>query len=694
MPGRSSLVALALLLPCSPSRGPALRAEAPARTHDITPDDYFTLATPFEVALSPDGKYAAYTEGRWRESSDDRKPDLWVAPTQTGTLRRVTFDRAGDRSPVWHPDGQHLYFAGARKHAGATRPPYDGKTQVWRVGLEGGRPLAITRAEGGIQSFKLAHDGRTLYYLTETERTEGPWRKLRGQFKGLQYGHGVHKCSQVWKLDLESWRTEKVIDDGRFVHEMALAPDGRRLALITAPDERVIRFEGTSRVDVHDTRTGKTTTLPDRLWRSGAPSPYGWVQGLAWSPRGQALAFNVVFDGYPCEIIVAEWRDGEPATYRLRRPEGVSVRGYGSPLQWSGAADLCFLGEERARVRLYRVSDVRGGTQGPARALTPGDVVLEAFHFDAAAGPRNGERAALILGDPHHLPEVGLLEGPGKVRPLTHLNPQADRWKLPRLSVVSWKGAHGDPVEGILELPFDHRAGQSLPLVVDIHGGPTAASYYRLEFAFYGRTLLPARGYAVLSPNYRGSTGYGDRFLTELVGHENDIEVEDILKGVDDLVARGLADPDRLGVMGWSNGGYLTNCLITKTTRFKAASSGAGIVDTVMEWGANDEPAYAMSLKQGLPWTRPDAYRRTSPTYDLHRVRTPTLIHVGGGDERCPPAQSRMLYRALKEYVGVPAELVVYPGEPHGLMGYKSRKAKMAWDLAWFDRYIRGKAGK
>jgi dipeptidyl aminopeptidase/acylaminoacyl peptidase len=198
----------------------------------------------------------------------------------------------------------------------------------------------------------------------------------------------------------------------------------------------------------------------------------------------------------------------------------------------------------------------------------------------------------------------------------------------------------------------------------------------------------------VFCPNYRGSTGNGDKFITDLVGHENDVEVEDILKGVDALVGQGIADPDRLAVMGWSNGGYLTNCLITKTARFKAASSGAGILDIAMEWGTNDEPAYPTVFKQGFPWEKLEAYRRTSPGYDLGKVRTPTLIHVGGNDERCPPGHSRMLYRALKEYVKVPTELVVYPGEPHGLTKYDHRQAKMEWDLAWFDRYVLGKGKK
>ena len=227
-----------------------------------------------------------------------------------------------------------------------------------------------------------------------------------------------------------------------------------------------------------------------------------------------------------------------------------------------------------------------------------------------------------------------------------------------------------------------------MPLLVRIHGGPTWAIPYALEYSWAGPMLFSSHGYAVLSPNYRGSTGYGDKFLTDLIGRENDIDVDDILRGVDAMVERKIADPARLGVFGWSNGGYLTNCVIARTQRFKAASSGAGIADIVLEWGTNDEPAYPLAFMQGYPWTKADAYRKASPIYSFGDVKTPTIFHVGAKDERCPPGNSRMLYRALKEYLKVPTELVVYPGEPHGLGSMKSRRAKMEWDLAWFGRYI------
>ncbi|MEE8169597.1 MAG: prolyl oligopeptidase family serine peptidase, partial [Phycisphaerae bacterium] len=222
-------------------------------------------------------------------------------------------------------------------------------------------------------------------------------------------------------------------------------------------------------------------------------------------------------------------------------------------------------------------------------------------------------------------------------------------------------------------------------------GGPTAATMYRLRYWIYGRTLLAAKGYAVLSPNYRGSTGYGDKFMIDLVGRENDVEVKDILAGVDAMIERGIADADRLGVMGWSNGGFLTNCLITTTPRFKAASSGAGVVDQFMQWGEEDTPGHVINYMQGLPWERIQEFREASPSARLNHVATPTLIHVGENDARVPASHARTLYRALREYVKVPTELVVYPGAGHGLTKYNHRKAKMEWDLAWFEKYLKPK---
>ena len=231
---------------------------------------------------------------------------------------------------------------------------------------------------------------------------------------------------------------------------------------------------------------------------------------------------------------------------------------------------------------------------------------------------------------------------------LTEINAHTSAWALPKISIVRWKGKDGKPVEGLLEVPADYKPGKPLPTIVNLHGGPTSAWPYSMVHGYLGSVVYASQGYAYFSPNYRGSTGYGDDFITDLVGKENDVDVSDILNGIDQLIADGVADRTRIGIAGWSNGGYLTNCLISKTNRFKAASSGAGIVDQTMEWGINDEPAFPVVFSGGTPWQVPDAYRRTSPIFQFADVRTPTLFHVGENDPRCPKGQSEAAHRAAQ----------------------------------------------
>ena len=678
-------------------------AEAPERTHAITIDDYFTLATPVEVAVSPDGKHVAYTEARWQKSTNDRKTDLWVVQSKDGVPRRLTSDRVGARSIRWGANGKSVYYLGQHKRAAEKESPYDGTPQVWRVSLSEGRSTPITRVPKGVAAYQIDAKATALYYVVNVPaEPTGPFAMLKKETKDIDYGDGTsHEKSQVWKLDLRTWREEKILDDGRTIREMSLSPDGGALAIITTPDDTVVSFEGQSRVEVLDPKREKTTVIWDVADRAGAPSKFGWLEHLAFGPGGK-VAFNVIYDGYPAEVTIANsYFDArmpigsKVSPFKVKRPAGVQIKGYGSPLAWRGDR-ICYVGENSSgAARLYEADAKEGGASEPSPITADaGRLVVSAFALE-------GKSAALVAASPETFGEVyAYTHNPltpdapklGKLQRLTELNPQTATWKLPKVSAVTWKGANGETVRGVLELPADAKPGVPMPLVVAIHGGPTTSVPCQMEFNPYeGRCFLSAKGYAVLCPNYRGSTGNGDKFTTDLVGKENDIEVEDILKGVDAMVAQKIADPNRLAVMGWSNGGYLTNCLIAKTTRFKAASSGAGIVDTVMEWGSNDEPAYMNALKGGLPWEKPDVYRRTSPLYHFDKIETPTLIHVGGNDVRCPPAHSRTLYRALKLYNKVPTQLVTYKGEPHGLTKYANRKAKMTWDLAWFERYVMGK---
>jgi dipeptidyl aminopeptidase/acylaminoacyl peptidase len=648
----------------------------------ITIDDYFSLATITEFRISPDGKQVAYVEARWDGGPDEsRKNELWVVSTAgQSSPRKLTFDRANPRQVRWSFDSQEIYFVANMKRVAEPKPPYDGTSQIWRIAATGGTAREVTRIDGGIAGFDYAPKSDELFITTEeTARDKDTFGALRAKFTKPEYGHGVRKVSALHKLSAKSWRLEKLIPAEQYIREFSVTQDGEKVGLITAADDTVISSEGKSLVQVWQSTTGKLMPT-DTAWKKDAASPYPWLEDLAWNPSGTALAFCTVFDAYPSEVIVIQLDGGGSKSTRVIRREGVQVRGYGSPLKWLDDRAVAYLGEKQGFVDIYGYGLNSRDTTGVPR---PGTVVYN-FEVTSTGG------AISLEGTASKFPEL-LVRGPSPIT-LTNLNPQTANWKLPTITHITWKAPDGSEVGGVLELPADHKKGEKLPLVVAIHGGPTTSTKGNVEFDPHnGRLYFSTKGYAVLLPNYRGSTGLGDKFTTDLVGNENDLDVKDILAGIQHLVKEGIADRDRVACMGWSNGGYLTNCLITlkdSPIKFKAASSGAGILDTVAEWGFNDEPAYPVVFKKGTPWETPEIYKKTSPTYGLGNVTTPTLVHVGGNDVRCPPGQSQMLYRALKEYRKVPTELVVYPGEPHGLTKAVNRRAKMEWDLAWFEQYL------
>jgi dipeptidyl aminopeptidase/acylaminoacyl peptidase len=664
-----------------------LAAPAAERTQAITNDDYFSLATVSELALSPDGRQVVYCEKRWSKPAEKLTTDLWIVSTgENPQPRRLSFAGTDAHALRWSGNGSRLYFLASQKRAGETEPPWDGTTQVWELSLPGGNLQAVTSVTAGVENFDIAAKNNQLFYsVKKSVSAEDDFTTLRARFDQALYGHGKRTVSEIWRLDLRNWRAEKIIAEKRFVREFVVTANGQRLAMISAFDDSVLKSEGESRVDIWE--GGKVTTPATSVYRAEAATPRAWLESLVWSVDGQKFAFCTVFDAHPAEIVIGAKTGDDWEMSLLHRPDMVQIRGYGSPLKWHPAGKLFFLAELAARTVLVSSDPVL--LESLPKASLP-DRVVDAFDIDAT-----GKTGVYVIGQSNQFPEIYLSEfKPGAAfRRLTSLNPQTEKWQLPIVKHITWKGSDGTTVGGILELPAEYKPGTRLPLVVGIHGGPTMAVLASLAFDPYlGRTWLPAQGYAVLCPNYRGSTGYGDKFVKDLIGNENYLDVADIVAGVQQLIKEGIADPERIGLMGWSNGGYLTNCLITNKTlpfKLRAASCGAGIIDTEMEWGINDEPAYTMAFKGGLPWETPEIYRKTSPVYSLGNITTPTLIHVGEKDERCPPAHSRMLYRALKEYLKVPTELVIYPDEPHSLGKQESRKAKMDWDLAWFEKYLK-----
>ena len=630
---------------------------------DITPQDAATVASIRGLTVSPSGRVVAYLEQRWDAERDGRVTDIWRTAVVGGTPERLTFSASAEWSLSFSPDSEHLYFLQADE---------DGETQVFRMSVEGGPAVPITAAPKGVREYSLA--GRSLWYTTGAEQPRGDeFSGLRSAHSTVEYGHDPARTTALHRLDLDTFRDATVLSGQRAIYDLEVSPDGAMVAMLSAPDQPLIWREGYSEVEILVSETGERYTLPAMMWREQAPSPYGWLGGLSWNDGGDKLAFDVGFDGYSPMLFVAEFDDGahvQTTPYAVAEP----YTHVGDNAWWGNT--LCYTASDRARLRLVCQQD-----DGRSMTLTPQDDAV-VWGWQPA-----GRDVVVLMARSDALADLYTLRD-RRLRPLTHANPQADGWTMPQSRIVSWTAPDGTTVEGMLWLPADHDGDSPLPTIVHLHGGPTWSTH--VGFPGVDLAVYPAKGWAVFSPNYRGSIGYGDAFLVELVGRENDVEVADILAGVDHLVEAGIADPDKLAVMGWSNGGYLTNCLISKTDRFKAASSGAGVFDQTLQWAMEDTPGHVVNYMKGLPWEQPEAVQAASPLFAADQITTPTLIHVGERDPRVPAAHSRALFRALSFYLDVPVELMVYPGAGHGLSKLSHRSAKLAWDIAWLEKYVLG----
>jgi len=325
---------------------------------------------------------------------------------------------------------------------------------------------------------------------------------------------------------------------------------------------------------------------------------------------------------------------------------------------------------------------------GKPKQLTTGKHALAAWNFSEAADQHVFTASEITKpGEIFVLSANGGSSGP---RQVTHIFDFLARdFKLPRQESIQWKGADGVTVEGLLYYPLDYREGQRYPLAVQTHGGPAESDKFGFGGGINYVQVLAAKGYAVLQPNYRGSTGYGDEFLRDMVGHYFQNAHLDVLAGVDAVIKMGVADPDRMVKMGWSGGGHMTNKIITFTDRFKAASAGAGAADWVSMYAQSDTRNYRTPWFGGTPWQKDapiSVYWDNSPLKDAWKVKTPTIFLVGEQDKRVPEPQSIEMYRALK-FNGVPTHLYVAPREPHGWEELRHVLFKMNAELEWFEKY-------
>jgi dipeptidyl aminopeptidase/acylaminoacyl peptidase len=641
-------------------------ARAGARTDTLTAEAVVALRSVTTVEISPDGKRVAYVV-RSPRASDDKPGNarnvIWVVSSRGGEPRRFTSPRASSSSPRWSPDGRWLAFLSQRE--GETE-----RTQIWRIAVDGGEPERLTESATSVRDLEWLPGGQGLVYSADRVDTDAEKAaKKAGRDWKIGDVDGTHR--RLWTFDVASRESREVTDAPLHVERFRVSPDGRRIAFVggeRADTDAVMMY---SRLYVVETK-------------GGTPSPVcktaGKLGELAWSPDGSTLAFlgaSDIHDPTAGVLFTVPSRGGD-ATARTAAYEGT-----GQSVDWLDDRTIAMLANERTSTVVVAVP----AKQGPMRRLVgPGPIC---HRIDIAGDRRTLACAGDVATHPGEV-FVGELRG-GRLRRVTHGNPQLDRMRLGEQEVVRWKAADGLEIEGILTKPVDYRAGQRYPLAVLVHGGPEGISLDGWNTrAGYPVQLLAAKGFVVLEPNYRGSSGRGVAFGKADHGDLGGKEFEDVLAGIDHLAAKGLVDPARVGMGGWSYGGYFSGLAATlHTGRFKAAVVAAAITNW-MSFTGTTEIEHENSLVHWKLWPY-DEHERTwlrSPMAHTKKSKTATLIVHGLDDTRVPPGQAKELYRALR-HAGTATELVLYPREGHGV-AERAHQIDFATRLVeWFDRHVK-----
>jgi dipeptidyl aminopeptidase/acylaminoacyl peptidase len=677
---------------------------------------------------SPDGRWLLYTLSTpdWKEAK--RQTDIYLVSLQQGvaSTRQMTFTRERDEtSPRWSRDGSVFAFLSNREAPESA----SSRNQLYVMRPDGGEARRLTDAKEGVSDFAFSRDGRWVVYrsgrsgeeqlyrlpvvgidtataeqLTTHATGVGTWQwapdstriyfvtpdaideddKIRRDKKFTVIVRNPETpVSSLWTLALDPHTTTRLTQGAYSVADVALSPDGRWLGFRGRSPDRYKRGITSENLyaDLYLLETASGAI--ERLTHNEEVG-----EGrLSFSPDSRSVAFAAPDD------LERFGMSNQRVYLRGVSDRGKPFRKLGTPFDgdvsvgfWSADGTTIYFNEGIRATNQLMALDVRQNTVRPVtseQAAVSVDQdddsgVLLVTYSDGATPPtlfttpsieRVADRTAWLA--------------------LTDSNPQVRDLLLGEQEEITWKSKDGAMVGGVLVKPVGYQRGQRYPLIVAIHGGPAAADVLNFNGG-YGSQVYAGAGYVVLRPNYRGSTNYGHKHKTGIVGNYFAPGYEDIMSGVDHLIAQGMVDPDRMGVLGWSAGGHWSNWILVQTDRFKAISSGAGTSNWISMYAQSDmQRNRQYYLGDKLPYDDFDAYWVQSPLKYIKNARTPTMIHVVEGDPRVPSPQSVELHMALKQ-LGVPTELFMYPGNTHGIPDARNQLVKAVSELAWMDHYVRG----
>ncbi|MCY3746844.1 MAG: S9 family peptidase [Acidobacteria bacterium] len=618
--------------------------------------------------LSPDGTQILFTRTDTDWKKNGRTTHVYRINADGSGEVQLTNGEDGESSPRWSPDGTRVAFLAKRGE--------DEHTQIYVMRNRGGEASPLTEHDSSVGSFQFSPDGKHIFFVASDPKSSEEKKKDRLQDDVFAFDED-YKQRHLFRVAADGegpQKAERLTEGDYSVIGFRLSDDGMRIAHHRSVSPLVDnRDEG--EVWLMDADGGNALQLTDNT-----VSEFG----AQLSPDGAHVMFlsdsSADFETYFNDnIFVLPAAGGAHRVLYEDMPHEVNGA------RWAPDGSIYFTANTGVRTELFH-----GTLEDDApRALTAGDHTLTGWNFSAAAGKHVfGISNRENNGDLHLLPADG--GDPMKVTSV--FDYLAETFELPVQEAVRWKGDDGAEVEGLLYYPLDYQEGQRYPLVVQTHGGPAASD--KFGFGRWGSyvQVLTARGWAVFKPNYRGSTGYGDAVLRDMVGHYFRQSHLDVMTGVDHLIELGIADGDRMAKMGWSGGGHMTNKIITHTDRFKAAASGAGAVNWISMYGTSDVRIYRTPWFGGTPWQEDapiDLYWGHSPLKDIYKVTTPTIVLVGENDVRVPPEQSVELYRALKSN-GVDTHLYIAPRAPHGWRELRHQLFKVNVEIDWFERHVRG----